>query len=472
MHRIVIVGGGISGLALAYRLEQALPDADVTVLERGDRPGGTIWTERHDGFLVETGPNGFLDTKPATLSLCRDIGLGPRLTAASDAASRNRYLFLDGRPRLLPSNLFSFVRNDVLSWRGKLALLAERFRSPRCDGTEESIDAFARRRAGDEVADVLVDAFVTGIYAGEPKRLSLQAAFPRLAAMEQQHGSILKGMAAAAKERRRDAAARGEVYQSPGRMWSFHEGMGLLIKSLCDRLRHPPLLGISVRRIERGPSGWMVHGEGQDRWPADIVVLTCPARAQAAILAVLDAELADRIATIPYSGVVVVALGYRRTDVPHPLDGFGYLTPERCRRDVLGVQWCSSIFPGRAPPGMVLLRAMCGGWRRPEIVGWDDARLLQAIATELRQALGISAAPVFERVIRWDRAIPQYEIGHLQRVAWIEERAARYPGLFLAGNAYHGVALNDCTEQAELLVPRLAAALGAACSPGSPEARC
>jgi oxygen-dependent protoporphyrinogen oxidase len=459
MQKIVIVGGGISGLALAFRLEQALADADVTVLERSDRPGGTVWTELHDGFLVETGPNGFLDTKPATLSLCRDLGLGPRLIPASDAASRNRYLFLDGRLRLLPSSLLSFLRSEVLSWRGKLALVAERIRPVRRDGADESIDAFARRRAGEEVADVLVDAFVTGIYAGDPKRLSVQAAFPRLAALEQQHGSILKGMARAAKERRRDAAARGEVYQPPGRMWSFPEGMRLLIETLHDRLRHPPLLGVSVRRIERGHSGWTVQGEGQDRWQADVVLLTCPASAQAMILADLDAVLADRVGTIPYAGVAVVALGYRQSDVMRPLDGFGYLTPERCRRDVLGVQWCSSIFPGRAPPGMVLLRAMCGGWQRPEVVAWDHTRLLQSITAELRMTLGVHNAPVFQRIIRWERAIPQYEIGHLQRVAWIEERLSHYPGLFLAGNAYHGVALNDCTEQAETLASRLVAAL-------------
>ncbi|HZT81198.1 MAG TPA: protoporphyrinogen oxidase, partial [Gemmataceae bacterium] len=162
------------------------------------------------------------------------------------------------------------------------------------------------------------------------------------------------------------------------------------------------------------------------------------------------------VAGIAYNRVTVVAVGYRREDVPGPLDGFGYLTPQREGRNVLGVQWCSSTFPDRAPPGRVLLRAMCGGWNRPEVAAWDDARLLEAVAADLRQALGITAAPVFHRIIRWERAIPQYHLGHLERVAWIGQRAARHPGLFLGGNGYRGVALNDCTEQAALLAGQLA----------------
>jgi oxygen-dependent protoporphyrinogen oxidase len=164
-----------------------------------------------------------------------------------------------------------------------------------------------------------------------------------------------------------------------------------------------------------------------------------------------DAELAAAINGISYNRVAVVALGYRAADVPSSLDGFGYLSPQRQRRDVLGVQWCSSIFPERAPPGMVLLRAMCGGWNRPELVDWDDERLADAVRGELRQSLRIEAAPVFRHIIRWPRAIPQYHLGHLERVAWIEARLARHPGLFVGGNAYHGIALNDCIEQAELL---------------------
>jgi oxygen-dependent protoporphyrinogen oxidase len=460
MPAVLIVGAGISGLALAYRLQQADPAATITLLEQRDRPGGTIWTERRDGFQVEIGPNGFLDTKPSTLALCRDLGLGDRLVTASAASARNRYLFLDGRLQRLPTGLVSFLTTPLLSWRAKLALLTERFRKPRRAGGDESLDAFVRRRAGAEVADVLADAFVTGIWAGDPALLSVRAAFPRLAAFEEQHGSVVKGMIAAARQRRAAAAARGEPPRRGGGLWSFREGLRLLVETLTARLRQPPLLGTAVERVERlpldaGPARWRVVAAGGGQWTAEALVLTCPAPAQAALLAGLDADLAERVGGIAYSGVVVAGLGYRRQDVPHPLDGFGYIAPQRGRRDLLGVQWCSSIYPERAPVGMVLLRALAGGWNRPEIVSWDEDRFLAAVRAELRLALGITAPPVFVHITRWQRAIPQYHLGHLERVAWIEERLGRYPGLFLGGNAYRGVALNDCTEQAEVLAGRI-----------------
>jgi oxygen-dependent protoporphyrinogen oxidase len=455
MPQVVIVGGGISGLALAYRLQQVLPAAEVILVEKQTRPGGTIWTERRDGFQVEIGPNGFLDTKPTTVSLCRDLGLEDRLLAASEAAGRNRYLFLDGKLHLLPNSFGSFLRTDLLSWRGKLSLLAERFRRKKADASDESIDAFARRRAGAEAADVFADALVTGIHAGDPKLLSLKAAFPRIAELEEQFGSVLKGFAQTARRRRAEAKARGQPYQRPGRMWSFREGLRLLVETLHARLRRPPVLGVTVKRIERRPDGWLVVGDGQERWPADVVVLACPAYQQAAILADLDPELAERIGSIGYNRVTVVALGYRQTDVPISVDGFGYIAPQRLRRDVLGVQWCSSIFPERAPAGLVLLRAMCGGWHRPDAAAWEDDRLLQAVRAELALAMGIRAAPVFHHVTRWERAIPQYHLGHRERVAWIEQRLGRHPRLFVGGNAYHGVALNDCTERAEVLAEQV-----------------
>jgi protoporphyrinogen/coproporphyrinogen III oxidase len=458
MSKVIVVGAGISGLSVAYRLLRALPEAEVTVLEQHDRPGGTVWTQRESGFQVETGPNGFLDTKPTTLSLCRDLGLGERLIPASDAASKNRYLFLGDKLRPLPGGLASFLGSDLLSWRGKLGLVLERFRRRPRGERDESIDAFARRRAGKEAAEVFADALVTGIYAGDPELLSLPATFPRLAALEREHGSVLKGLGRSARQRRAEARARGEPYQRPGRIWSFREGLRILIEALRDRLGGRLLTGLDVRRVARaegGRPGWVVSAEGKDRWEADAVVLTCPAYRQAGLLADLDPELAGLVGGIAYNRVAVVALGYRRADVPGTLDGFGFIAPQRLRRDVLGVQWCSSTFPDRAPPGAVLLRAMCGGWHRAEVAGWDEPRLLGAVRAELRLAMGVTAHPVFHRVVRWDRAIPQYHLGHLERVARVEALTARHPGLFLGGNAYRGVALNDCTEQGELLAGRL-----------------
>jgi len=458
MPHVVIVGAGISGLALAYRLQQVSPNTAITILEKRDRPGGTVWTERRAGFQVECGPNGFLDSKPATLALCRDLGIAEELISASSDSGKNRYLFLDGRLRRLPSGLGSFLASDLLSWRGKLSLLLERFRCNKGEG-DESIDAFARRRTSAEVAEVFADGLVTGIHAGDPKLLSVAACFPRLAGFDREHGSIIKGMAHAARQRRIEARKRGETYRQPGKMWSCRDGLGVLIQSLVDRLKQPPVFGVAIRRIAKQDPVWNIEAEGNRTWRADAVVLTCPAYEQTGLLAEVDSELAERVGGIAYNRVAVIALGYRRTDVPMPLDGFGYIAPQRTRRDVLGVQWCSSIFPQRAPDDAVLLRVMSGGWTRPEIVSWGDDRILSSVREELRLAMNISAAPMFHHIVRWDRAIPQYHIGHLDRVAWIDQRLTSHSGLYLGGNAYKGVALNDCTEQAETLALRVAAEL-------------
>jgi oxygen-dependent protoporphyrinogen oxidase len=457
MIKVVAIGGGVSGLALAWRLQQAVPEVEITLLEKSDRCGGTVQTELHEGFRVETGPNGFLDTKTATLSLCRDLGLGEQLICASEAADRNRYLFLDGRMRRLFSGLGSFLRTDLLSWRSKWALLTERFRRSRRQGADESIDAFARRRAGAEVAKVLADAIVTGIHAGDSTLLSMPAAFPRMAELEERYGSVMKGLVEAARQRRAEARARGDVYRRPGKLWSFREGLQLLVDTLRDRLARPPVLGVDVRRLEKlrtssdTQSGWVVCGAGQDRWIADAVVLACPAYEQATFLADIDQDLASDIDAIPYNRVGVVALGFRPSDVAFPLDGFGYLAPQHQRRDLLGVQWDSSIYPERAPPGLCLMRALFGGWNRGEMLDWDDEQVLRAVREELRLSLGMHGEPVFHRIVRWDRAIPQYHVGHLERLGRIEARCQRHPGLFLGGNAYRGIALNDCTDRAEVL---------------------
>lgn len=450
MTRVVIVGGGISGLSLAYRLEQRSPRCDVQILEKATRLGGKVGTIENAGFRVETGPNGFLANKTSTFDLCADLGLTDQLVRAAPEAGKNRYLFDDHGLRRLPAGPLEFLRSDLLSWRGKLDLAREWLRPPRRTNGDESIAAFARRRIGPEAAKVLVDAIVTGIHAGDPELLSAASCFPRLVELERAHGSVLRGLLAG-RPRQTDASA------TPKRtgLWSLRDGLGTLIERLAARLRHPPMLGAAVTRLVRDNDGWSVHGADHLRVPADIVVLACPAHEQAAIVADLDAELAERLRSIAYNRVAVIGLGYRRTDVPMDVAGFGYIAPQRLRRDILGVLWCSSIYPGRAPDGAVLLRVMAGGWHRPEVAGWDDDRLLAAIRAELRLAMGITADPIFQHIIRWNRAIPQYQLGHAAKVEWLQERAARYPGLLLAGNAFHGVALNECTEQAAILADRI-----------------
>jgi oxygen-dependent protoporphyrinogen oxidase len=453
--RIVIIGGGISGLALAYRLRQSQPAADVTVLEASARPGGNVWTDRADGFQLETGPNGFLDSNPATINLCRDLGLADQLIPASEASARNRYLFLDGKLQPLPGSAGAFLRSRLLSMSAKIRLLMESWWPRNRPAGDETVAAMARRRGGRAAAEVFADALVTGIHGGDPELLSARAAFSRVDRMEAEYGSVVRGMTREAKRKRAEAEARGEPPPARQRMWSFRGGLRVMIEALRDQLPHPPVCGVTVRSVRREGAGWRVTGDGRDAWDADAVVLACPAHVQAALLTDTDAKLAEDVAGIAYCGIAVVALGYRAADAKGPTDGFGYIAPQRTRRDLLGVQWCSSIFPDRAPPGTVLWRALCGGWNRPDQLDWSDERLFDAVRSEMRLAQGVTAEPVFRRVIRWPRAIPQYHVGHLERVARIESAAAKHPGLFLAGNAYHGVAINDCTEQAEVLARRV-----------------
>jgi oxygen-dependent protoporphyrinogen oxidase len=458
MPHVAVVGGGLTGLTVAYRLKQFAPDVSVAVLEPRAWPGGNVGTEEHGGFRVERGPNGFLDRTPAVPDLVRDLGLSERLVAASEGSRKNRYLFLGGKLRKLPGGPLGLLTTPLLSFRGKCQLLTEPWRKPKPPGEDESIQDFATRRAGKEAADTFADALVTGIHGGDPALLSVAAAFPRLPVMEREAGSVVRGFMRAAKDRRREAKARGEPPPGPMRMWSFREGLQVLIDALSAHLGGAVKCGTAVRSVGESASvaRWVLTGHRGESWAADAVVLTCPAYEQAAILQDLDPALADEVGAIPYNRIAVVALGYRQKDCRGPLDGFGYIAPQNTRRDVLGVQWCSSIFPDRAPPGFVLWRALCGGVHRAEQLDWDDDRLAKAVHEEIKLAMGVTGEPVFRRVVRWPRAIPQYAVGHLARVARIDALAAKHRGLFLTGNAYRGVAMADCVEQAGLVAARVA----------------
>lgn len=453
---VVIVGAGIFGLTAAYWLHRELPAVPLLVLESASRPGGKVWTERQGGFQLELGPNAFTDQKGAVLHLCEELGLRDYLLPASPAA-RQRYLVQQGQLCLVPTDGRSFLQSRLLSSRAKLALLLERFRRSPPRG-EESLRAFCRRRFGKEAGDLLADALATGIWAGDADRLSAPAAFPRLTALERTYGSLWRGLAAARRQAAQDQSATGQAAAAPaGRLWSLRQGLRQLIETLVAHLPQPPLLGESVRRLMPHPEsrGWLLQGTGQERWSAAAVLLACPAYEQAALLADLDLPLAEQLAAIPYNRLTVVGLGYRASDAGR-LEGFGYLSLPREGRPLLGVQWCSSLFPERAPPGHILLRALVGGWHRPEIAAWDEERLLAAVRAELQQLQGIRAAPCWHYLQRWERALPQYLHGHLQRLQSIQQRLQRYPGLFLGGNAFHGVALNDCVEHAQQLAAQLA----------------
>ncbi|MHC4660088.1 MAG: protoporphyrinogen oxidase [Planctomycetota bacterium] len=454
MKKVVVICAAISGLSTAFHIERMAEahgiDIKVTVLEMRGRLGGRIFTHRSEGFRVEEGCNGFLDSKPSTLELCADLGISEKMQKSNDSA-RKRYVFLGGRLRKLPGSPLQFFTSDLISPLGKARLLCERF-VPKKRGTkDETVWEFGCRRIGREAVTNMLDAFVTGVHAGDAKKISVAAAFPRIVEMEEQYGGLLRAMPKVARERRKQEGGKssGSAGGPGGTLTAFSEGLHFIIEELEQRISGNVLTGAPVRSVERKDGGYIVRGDGKDSWDANAVVLACPAHKATDMLEPLDEVMAGTLASIPYAKAAIVALGFRRDEIAHGLDGFGYIAPRISRRDVLGILWTSSIFTNRAPEGMFLFRAIVGGAHRPELVSLDDEKLVRIVQGDLRAAMGVSVSPKYVRIFRWPEAIPQYHVGHLEKLERLEERRRNFPGLFLTGNAYRGVGMNDCTLHAK-----------------------
>jgi oxygen-dependent protoporphyrinogen oxidase len=452
---VVVVGGGIAGLAIAWELltrPGLLPEGvGVQVLEGAPRAGGNIRTDRRDGYLCEWGPTGFLDDAPATLDACTRLGLASRLTRASEAAER-RFVVRGGTLRELPSGPISFLGSDVLSLRGRLRVLGEPFVAARRSDADESVFDFARRRIGREAAMVLVDALVTGIWAGSADTLSLRSALPKLAALERDHGGLVRGMIA-------KRGAGGGATGPRGRLTSFPDGLEELPAALAASLGASLNLGARVTSVERSPSGvFRVSLSGAPPREAAALVVACPSWLAAPLLSDLDRPLSAEVAGIPTVAVAVLHLGFAREDAAG-LVGFGFLVPRGETASVLGVLLPSNIFPRRAPEGHVLATVMLGGARDPSAVESTDQALIDTAAAALAAFAGVRSTPRFALAIRHHRAIPQYALGHADRLAAIDARLREIPGLFLAGNSYRGIAINSCLAEAPSIAGRVAAFL-------------
>lgn len=444
----LVVGGGISGLSTAWFLHRR--GIAVRVLEAETRPGGLISTERHDGWLIERGPNSTLQ-KPARPDdalgrLVEGLGLSPRLLEAGKTGNR-RYVMRDGRLLALPGSPPAMLTTRLFSLRAKLRLLAEPFIGRA--SVEETIAAFVERRLGREFLDYAVEPFVSGVYAGDPRTLSVRAAVPRIHQLEVLYGSLIRGAFALGK------AAKGAGMPA-GRLISFDQGMAVLPETLAAAL--PPgsvRVGCRVSSVQPTEGGWEVTYDGEIERGSRLV-LAVPAAAAAALLEPLAPEAAALLREIVYAPIVSAGFGYPRAAVGHPLDGFGFLVPRREGVRILGGLFSSALFPDRAPPGKALVTAFIGGATDPDAVQTDEHSLTALIHKDLGRTLAIDAAPCLTRLARHAAAIPQYTLGHLERVTAIGRAVAALPNLFLRASWQGGVSVADCIRNGEIMAETLA----------------
>ncbi len=443
--RLLVIGGGISGLSLAYLLS-GKNNVELTLLEAEERTGGKIWTERAEGFLCEGGPPGFLNSKPRTLELASMLSLEP---IRSNDSARRRFIYSDGKLKRLPETPPAFLKSDLMSFTGKLRICLEPF-LPRGKKEDETLADFARRRLGKEAFLKLIDPMASGIYAGDPEAMSLRSCFPRINEIERRYGSLIRGMLKLMAERKKSVSAA-----PTGVLTSFGNGMQAFIDALRESLGDAVRTRSRAAQVEKLHRGYAVHLSDGSRLEADAVVLAVPAHQAAGILKELDGGVSKTLGRIPYPSLAVVCTGFRKEKLQDGFNAFGFLVPHREGRRVLGVVYDSSIFPGRAPEGHVLFRTMVGGARASHLAEQEERKITDLALSELRDLAGVRAEPDFVRVYRHEKAIPQYNVGHQERVRAVDGLMGRHEGLYVTGNALKGIGVNDCIENSFILAEKI-----------------
>ncbi len=440
MKRVVIIGGGISGLAAAYRLREL--GVEPTLIEASSRLGGIIETKQRDGFLLERGPDSFISEKPEAVSLAKRLGIESRLIQTNEAQRRS-FIVRNGRLRpvpegfqlLAPSRIWPFLTTDIFSLRGKMRMAADLL-LPRENGKDdESLASFVRRRLGREALERMAQPMVGGIYTADPETLSLRATLPRFLDMERHHRSLILAMMRQGQK----SGTSGPRYSL---FLSFDDGMEVLVNALTDVVSSVRLK-TRIEGLAYESGVWRIRAESGETFEADAVCLALPAYVAARLLRDVSAPLAEKLSAIKYASTATINLAYRRAAISHPLDGFGFVVPFIEKRSLLACTFSSVKFSGRAPDDYVLLRAFAGGALQPEV--FDDPR----VERDLHELLGINEKPIFTEIAKWERSMPQYEVGHLDRVTAIENEVKKLPGLTLAGNSYRGAGIPDCIRSGE-----------------------
>jgi oxygen-dependent protoporphyrinogen oxidase len=471
-RHVVVLGGGITGLAAAHRLLQeqasAAPGFRVTLVEADDRLGGKIVTERSDGFVIEGGPDSFLTTKPRGIGLCEELGISEHSQMHLQGVSpqRRRAFVLwrgklhdlpEGLSGLVPTRLTPLARSTLLSPLGKARVALDYVLPARRAEGDESLGGFVRRRLGRQAWERLVEPLMAGIYAADGDQLSLAATFPQLSDAERRYGGLIKGVLAARRAAPVPVSAPASAFLTPA------AGLDALVLALEKRLRDAGValvLGDAAVAVTPSGSGYAVRLAVGGCIQADAVVVAAPAHAAATCLAGVDLGLAAELAAIPHASTAIVTLAYRREDISHPLDGHGYVIPRAEESPVQACTWSSRKWAGRAPEGWELIRVFIGRVGQEDVLAADDEMLVSLAVNEVSGRLGVTVPASLTRVRRWPRGMPQYLLGHRERVARIEAACSKHAGLYLAGNAFHGVGLPDCIASGEQAAVAAAVYLG------------
>ncbi len=476
--KVVILGAGISGLATAYWLHKN--GFDVTVLEAKKFPGGSMESSLENGFLIDYGPNSGLETTPLIKKLVDEVGISNEFIYANENANK-RYILKNNLLHPLPMNPGAFITTKLFSTKAKFRVLAEPFIGKSNDGYYQSISEFVRRRLGREFLDYAIDPFVSGVFAGDPDKLSVKSAFPKLYRLEEVYGGLIKGMIKGAKERK----ARNEESKQSAKMFSFINGMQSFPNAIAERLKNNIIYECRVKSVEcrvqsvecrvQPPKAslakdgnaefiekkWKVtyekNGENKELI-SDYVLSTVPAHTASKIFNKIDDNISKHLNEIYYPPVMVLYLGYKKEQVKQPLDGFGYLIPSKEKKSYLGAIWSSTIFPNRCSDNNAAFTLFIGGARSPHLFNIEETKLIDKVLLEFSATMRITGEPIFMKYKFWEKAIPQYNIGYIEHENYFDKFEKENPGIFLSGNYRGGISVGDCIKNSELTYKRMQSA--------------
>lgn len=448
---VVIIGAGISGLATAYWLSNS--GYSIKILESKNEAGGAMETSRENGFLIDYGPNSGLETTPLIRQLVDEVGLSNEMIYANESSNK-RYILRNNELHALPTSPPAFLTTRLFSTRAKFRIMCEPFIGKSNDGYYQSMAEFVKRRLGKEFLDYAIDPFVSGVFAGDPARLSVKSAFPKLYRLEEVYGGLVKGMIKGARERKK----RAEQSKQSAKMFSFINGMQSFPAAIAGKLKTNIQYNSKVISAEKGSGKWIVKYEsngGISELQTDYVLSTVPVHTAEEIFSKIDPDFGKHSDTIYYPPVMVLYLGFRKNEIKRNLDGFGFLIPSKERKKFLGAIWSSTIFPGRCEEDNAAFTLFVGGARSPQLFDLDKNRLIDVVLNEFKEIMKIKSDPVFIKDRLWRKAIPQYNTGYIEHENYFDKFEKENPGIFISGNFRGGISVGDCVKNSELVFKKI-----------------